>query len=129
MKKLGAIIPLFLLSLSVFSQWQWQNPLPTGNYLYSFYFTNVDTGYTVGQNGTVLKTTNCGEVGINEYTSGFYLLKIYPNPSLEKITVKKSEIMHQSLLTLINLNGQEIIRCQITEPTTTIDVSTLPGGV
>ena len=32
----------------------------TPNYLYSVYFTDANTGYAVGEGGTILKTTNGG---------------------------------------------------------------------
>ena len=110
------------------ADWTIQNS-GTTNLLSGVYFTDANTGYAVGQNGTILKTTNGGEVGINDYAYESKLLKIYPNPSSKNITVERPELIHKSLLTIINLNGQEIIRCQITEPTTTIDVSTLPSGI
>ncbi|MDQ3020610.1 MAG: YCF48-related protein, partial [Bacteroidota bacterium] len=42
------------------STWFWQQPLPTGNYLYSVDFVNTNTGYAVGTVGTIMKTTNGG---------------------------------------------------------------------
>ena len=58
---------------------QWSG---TTNYLHSVYFTNANSGYTVGDDGTILKTTDGGTVGIYEKqkTSN---LKIYPNPATE----------------------------------------------
>jgi len=58
-------IYIFLLSFLAFyysnaQDWQWQNPKPTGNSLSSAYFTSVDTGYIVGDCGTILKTINGG---------------------------------------------------------------------
>jgi photosystem II stability/assembly factor-like uncharacterized protein len=43
---------------SAFSQsgWFWQNPLPQGNSLQSVHFIDNETGWTVGNAGTVLKT-------------------------------------------------------------------------
>ena len=63
MKKL--ILTLSLLTLFVnisFSQpgWFWQNPLPQGNNLTSVKFINTTTGWAVGIEGTILRTTNGG---------------------------------------------------------------------
>lgn len=61
MKKLTLFICLTLISGFAFSQWVQQNPLlPFGNTLHSVYFTDVKTGYIVGDGGTILKTTDGG---------------------------------------------------------------------
>jgi hypothetical protein len=38
-------------------------------------------------------------------------------------------IQTQSQLSIMNLNGQQLITCQINESNTTIDISTLPSSV
>jgi hypothetical protein len=40
--------------------WDWQNPLPQGVNLFSVHFPNDTIGYSVGMDGTILKTTNGG---------------------------------------------------------------------
>lgn len=51
----------FVANIQIQAQtWNWQNPLPQGNNLYSVFFTSNDTGYTVGLNGVILKTTDAG---------------------------------------------------------------------
>src|SRR5207249_1294373 len=40
--------------------WVWQNPLPQGNDLMGVAFVNATTGWTVGDAGTILTTTNAG---------------------------------------------------------------------
>lgn len=58
------IICLFMNSINpVFSQsnWFWQNPYPTGNDLSNLQFTDLYTGYALGGDFTILKTTNSGE--------------------------------------------------------------------
>ncbi|MDQ3019532.1 MAG: YCF48-related protein [Bacteroidota bacterium] len=64
MKKLF-LITFTLISLSNFassqSSWFWQNPLPQGNTLNSVKFVNSQTGFAVGNVGTILKTINAGE--------------------------------------------------------------------
>ena len=58
------IDPCFL-----FPQWRWQNPLPQGNLLESVFFTDSNTGYAVGNAGTILKTAD-GGVTWSIYSSG-----------------------------------------------------------
>lgn len=52
---------LLLISVSVFSQWTWQNPLPQGNRLNSVTFIDANTGFSVGESGTIMRTTDGGE--------------------------------------------------------------------
>jgi photosystem II stability/assembly factor-like uncharacterized protein len=40
--------------------WTWQNPLPQGNNLNGVCFPDTNTGYSVGADGMILKTTNGG---------------------------------------------------------------------
>ena len=59
MKKLFLLLCLSLSSVFAFSQWTSQTS-GTTDYLLSVYFTDADTGYAVGDNGTILKTSNGG---------------------------------------------------------------------
>jgi photosystem II stability/assembly factor-like uncharacterized protein len=60
MKKTALLCYVLLCSLFAYSQWTWQNPLPQGNGLAAFFFTASDTGYAVGNNGALMKTTDGG---------------------------------------------------------------------
>jgi photosystem II stability/assembly factor-like uncharacterized protein len=52
----------FLNSSAGYTQnWDWQNPLPQGVNLFSVHFPNDTIGYTVGMDGTILKTINGGD--------------------------------------------------------------------
>src|SRR6266480_5752182 len=42
------------------SQWHWQNPLPQGNNLRGASFVDANTGTVVGENGTIVRTTDSG---------------------------------------------------------------------
>ncbi len=66
MKKIYLIITVIIYS-TIFisntfgqSNWIWQSPLPTGNNLSKIKFVNEYTGYTVGANFTIAKTTDAG---------------------------------------------------------------------
>jgi len=53
-------------------------------------------------------------------------LLIYPNPASTHITI---ETLLQEEVSIFNLQGQELLSQQITEPKTRIDISSLPSGV
>ena len=70
MKKLLLFSCVFILSsFSIYPQWFWQNPLPQGNTLLSVKFISSTAGWAVGQDGTILRTTNGGTTWIPQ-TSG-----------------------------------------------------------
>jgi photosystem II stability/assembly factor-like uncharacterized protein len=105
-----------------------EQPSGTGLNLNSVYFTDTNTGYVVGDSGTILKTTNGGgyPVGVNNQPSTSNSLKIYPNPSSDKIILESSA---GGDLSILNLNGKELLKQTITKPATQIDISSLPFGV
>jgi photosystem II stability/assembly factor-like uncharacterized protein len=100
----------------------------TDNSLASVYFIDANTGFVVGEGGTILKTTNGGghPQGMNDQHSTLNSLKIFPNPSSDKITISATV---KGPLYIINLKGQQLLQHEITNSTTTIDLHTLPGGV
>ncbi|MBN8583617.1 MAG: T9SS type A sorting domain-containing protein [Ignavibacteria bacterium] len=53
---------LSISTLNIYAQqgWFWQNPLPQGNYLSGIIFTENNTSYLIGANGTLIKSTNNG---------------------------------------------------------------------
>jgi len=53
-------------------------------------------------------------------------LSIYPNPTTGIITI---EANHKACFTILNLNGQELLKQTITEPKTQIDIGNLPCGI
>ncbi len=67
--------------------------------------------------------------GLDDSNTSENQFHIYPNPSSIFITIETSAIPTRSHLTIINLNGQVIIKCQISEPKTVIDITSLPNGV
>ena len=87
---------------------------------YVAYYDAVDSG-----RATV--TYYDGPVGINELHQS--MLSIYPNPATDKITVETSEGTPESYLSLVNIEGQQFITHQITQPKTQIDISNLVSGI
>ncbi|MEI6684219.1 MAG: YCF48-related protein [Bacteroidota bacterium] len=55
-----ALLLLFSLSPTGQAQWSWRNPLPQGNGLFASWFINSNLGYLVGDQRTVMKTTDGG---------------------------------------------------------------------
>jgi len=56
-------------------------------------------------------------------------LFLYPNPFFDEICIETSENQNHSELSIINLDGQQIITRQITEPKTQLDIISLPSGI
>jgi photosystem II stability/assembly factor-like uncharacterized protein len=81
MKKIFLLLYIILINLSSArsqSAWFWQQPLPTGNFLYAVDFLNENLGYAAGTVGTVIKTTNGGSNwSVKNINSGtFYLSSV-----------------------------------------------------
>ena len=53
---------------------------------------------------------------------------IYPNPSSTQITVETIENTYEAIISIMNVNGKEVIHQQITESKTVIDITSLPSG-
>lgn len=63
--KILIIIFSLTASAKLSSQWFWQNPKPQANTLVSLTLVNETTGFAVGNNGALIKTTDAGETWIN----------------------------------------------------------------
>jgi hypothetical protein len=70
----------------------------------------------------------CG-FGVTENNSSNYLMTISPNPSSTRITIETTASTPKFLISIFNLNGQEVLSQQITESKTEIDISHLPCGI
>jgi len=80
------IIAFLLFSSSLFAQgWQWQYPKPQGNTLWDLHVINGNTAVSVGELGTIIKTTTGGDTHIdNSHHSSampqkVFLYHNYPN--------------------------------------------------
>ncbi len=75
------------------NSWSIHNSIANQGF-YDLYFTDVNTGYFVGTNGVILKTTNgCGDpIGIEPISSSipesFELFQNYPNPFNPVTTIR-----------------------------------------
>ena len=59
---------LLIIFKVAFPQWFWQGPLPPPSTLSSVCFTNGYTGYSVGENGVILKTMDYGYTWTSSYS-------------------------------------------------------------
>ena len=97
--------------------WSYQNT-GTINNLWSVYFVNTLTGWAAGENGTILKTTNGGNVFIGKISSEippkYKLYQNYPNPFNPATKIRfdiASDVKRQSSnvkLVVYDILGKEI---------------------
>ena len=66
--------------------------------------------------------------GINDFDKNV-LKNIYPNPAVNSITIETATIASESTLEILNINGQEIIKKQIKDSKTQVDISNLTSGM
>ncbi len=106
------------------SLWYFTTPEITVD-LYSIYFPSTDIGYAVGDNGAIYKTIN-GGVGIIDHNQTEDLLKVHPNPTSTNINIATAV---KGNLSILNLNGQQLLQQEITGLLTTIDIGKLAKGI
>jgi hypothetical protein len=99
--------------------------------LSSVRFSDNNNGFIVGNNGSILYTKNGGgfPVGIKTYSETSKSTKIYPNPASGNITVQTSEISSRGHLSILNVNGQELLKQTINEFKTVVDITNLNSGI
>ena len=57
------------------------------------------------------------------------LPSLYPNPASNELTIESLPIPALSQLTISNIDGQQLITRQITQPKIQLDISSLPSGM
>jgi thermitase len=67
--------------------------------------------------------------GINPVNSRHQTSFVFPNPTSGKITIEFLKFAFPGHLSILNLNGQELLQQTIFEPKTQIDINSLPSGV
>ena len=78
--------------------------------------------------GTIITTNNGGgsPVGVNEIKLASGSIKLYPNPTSRNLNI---ETVENGTLFVFNVNGVLLLQKKLTEPSTPIDVNTLPSGI
>jgi len=65
----------------------------------------------------------------NVHNSANNTMKVYPNPANYKITIVLEQGIKEGILTICNVNGQELIKQHIKNIETTIDIEDLTSGI
>jgi photosystem II stability/assembly factor-like uncharacterized protein len=101
---------------------------PAANRIFnSIFFINPYTGFICG-NGIILKTTNGGETWI-ETNNTPVIVNVYPNPAHNFINISNSNIISQSQVQIISIDGKaQITKNQYTY-NQSINISQLPKGM
>jgi hypothetical protein len=107
------------------------DPSGTTNILYSMVFTGPTTGYAVGDGGTIINTTSGGTDFTGNPAASFSRLHLYPNPSLNIITVDLSASMKNNtgIISIYSTVGGEIFQQKIQGSKTVLNVSSLPPDI
>jgi hypothetical protein len=67
--------------------------------------------------------------GTDETRSTHRVLRIYPDPSSEQITIERNPGSHPGTLRIINTKGQEMLQKNVESITTDVQIAHLPDGV
>jgi photosystem II stability/assembly factor-like uncharacterized protein len=94
--------------------------------LYGIFFINDTIGWAVGQNGTIIRTSNGGEtVGLFDIEENLKL-SLFPNPTRDLVHIAKQEAFEIREIRLYDLNGQELMSENNKE---TINLRPFPDGI
>jgi hypothetical protein len=81
-----------------------------------------------GKANMFLAKSKCWNAGINELDNSLKM-SVYPIPATERLMVGMPAGMAANFVSIMNIDGQELLRQEVKESHTIIDVSSLPGGV
>jgi hypothetical protein len=87
-----------------------------------------DTLTNVGNNDIFLAKLEGIPVGVNELIHSESIL-VYPNPATDKISIKLHDDNVGSIISILDIEGQQLLQQTITAQTTTIDISPIPEGM
>lgn len=89
--------------------------------IYSIDFTDEWNGYACGPNGKLIKTDNGGATGIKETEDTKYTLRVYPNPTSDRLFFSERVDVR-----LTDLTGVVVAE---ENNTNSLSLSTLPSGI
>lgn len=105
MKKLigwSSIFFIFYFNLFAQINWEWQNPLPQGNVLFSVKLINPETAIAAGGAGLVMKTTNDGNTWSTKFHVGdnmFWFKDVsFPTPMTGYIVGRADVLTDSSII-------------------------------
>lgn len=96
--------------------------------LLDIYFATDSIGYSVGENGTILKTLNGGISGLAELEPSTLNICVYPNPVGTTLGISNQSGKPTTVI-FRNLSGQEVQRLVVTNRYTIIDTSLWTDGI
>jgi hypothetical protein len=81
-----------------------------------------------GDKATVMKYDSVS-VGVNEIKTSSQTMNILPNPAQDQITIQPTGINTEAHLSVLDINGRELLKSKINGPKTLVDISMLESGV
>lgn len=91
---------LFVCIINIYPQWTNQNPVPDGNDLWSTFFIDDNTGWIIGSEGFIKKTTNSGLDWIQQNSGTTLTLK-----SIQFVNINTGWVCGEEGLILKTTNG------------------------
>ena len=92
--------------------------------MFSVCFPNSVTGYAVGENGIILKTT--GTVNINE-SGEEQKINIYPNPTTGKFRIETKDALSKNQIDIYSMQGEKVYTLMLNTHHEIINVQLSPG--
>jgi len=77
----------------------------------------------------VLKVDTIGNLTVISENNTFISTNIYPNPANNNLIIETLPLKKESMLIICTINGQELLRQQIKESKTMLDISNLTSGI
>jgi len=99
--------------------------------LSSLCFTDANTGYAVGNYGTILKTTNGGNVFVEENGLPRTSFRLFPNPAGRKVAIANNlKWSGETSVTLYEISGKQLMHFQYrNRQVFEMDVNSLSNGL
>jgi hypothetical protein len=83
---------------------------------------------SAGNNDIFLAKLEAGAVNVNDLNYDGSIL-VYPNPASNKITIKVADKNAGSIISIADMEGQQLLQQELTGQTTSIDISNIPKGM
>ena len=99
------------------------------------YQTSTDTLFgwvkvdVISQSAITIKEYSLGSPSKNINPNNSFIISVYPNPAKNAIIVSIPFVSNESTLIIYNIVGQELLKQQITDIKTRIDISNLTSGI
>jgi hypothetical protein len=111
------------------NSWFWEHT-GLGSWTYALAFNDEMLFAVKGYGGIWGRPINQLIINTNEITADQSSVSLYPNPTTDIIAIDTECADGKRInLVIINLNGQQLFQCQITDSMTVVDVSAFPKGI